>query len=45
MKASKYGYMGPELKAMFQVKTIVCSRYLRNVALLNASDSISIGVA
>jgi len=27
-EASKYGYMGPELKAMFQVKTIVCSRYL-----------------
>ena len=38
MKASKYGYMGPELKAMFQVRTIVCSRYLRNVALLCASD-------
>ena len=38
MKASKYGYMGPELKAMFQVRSIVCSRYLRNVALLCASD-------
>ena len=38
MKASKYGYMGPELKAMFEVRSIVCSRYLRNVALLCASN-------
>ena len=32
-KASRYGYMGPEFKAMFEVGVIVCSRYLRKCSL------------
>ena len=34
MKASRYGYMGPEFKAMYDVGVIICSRYLRNVPIL-----------